>query len=703
MRWAEKVQTGVKSGDLNEADWGRFRAPPMPTSSSQRFRFGGGYELDLRAYELRQDGRALRLPRIPMEVLRLFIEQRGNLVTRDEIIERIWGREVFVDTDNSINAAVRKIRQVLRDDPDEPSFIQTVPAKGYRFVAAVTEMEPVPGNSSASGETVAAADVMRTPDRIRPDQIGPDQIRAEQAKLAAVSEPPANTKALGLRRWAIGSAIALLLVAAIGIYSGWFRRPAGTQPPTRVLLAVLPFGNLTGDPGQEYFSDGLTEEMITELGRLDPEHLGVIGRTSVMVYKQNPKPLSQIGRELGVQYVLEGSVRRDSGNVRITAQLIQAKDQTHVWARQYDRELKNLLAVQAEIAQEITDEITLTLSDHRAATTANHSAVTHAAPSYEAYDLYLEGRYFWNKRTEAGFKQAAEYFQQAIAKDSNYAQAYAGLADTFGLMSTWYMAPQGEFMPKARAAALKALELDETLAEAHTSLALIAENYDYDWRTAEQEFRRAIQLNPDYPTAHQWYAECLAWQGRFDEAFAEIDRARRLDPMSLIIARDYLKILYYSRQYERAISESRAVIDMPGSVGNGIACASHIQQGKFAEALREIQGPEADPWVWSARAYLYGRWHQERQLQHALAKFGQLAPRLGLYRMSASLSAYAGSDEDKEKDKVLSLLQEAYLERSPALTEIKVDPKYDPLRSDPRFRELLRQVGLTNDQHKSDQ
>jgi len=674
----------------------------MPITSSQRFQFGDGYELDLGAYELRRDGRALRLPRIPMEVLRLLLEQRGNLVTRKEISERIWGREVFVDTDNSINAAVRKIRQVLKDDADEPHFIQTVPAKGYRFVAAVTEVGLAPGNSSPSEETSAAADVIRTQEKIGPDQIA-DQIVADQAVLGAVSKSPADTKGLGLRRWAIASTIAFLAVTAMGIYSGRFHRPASGPPPTRVLLAVLPFENLTGDPGQEYFSDGLTEEMITELARLDPEHLGVIGRTSVMLYKQKPRPLDQIGRELGVQYVLEGSVRRDSSNVRITAQLIHVKDQTHVWARQYDRELKNLLDVQAEIAQEVTDEITLSLGDRRAATAASHSAVTHAAPSYEAYDLYLEGRYFWNKRTETGFKHAAEYFRQAIAKDPNYAHAYAGLADTYGLMSTYYLAPHGEFMPKARAAALKALELDETLAEAHTSLALIAENYDYDWPTAEKEFRRAIQLNPDYPTAHQWYAECLAWQGRFDEAFAESERARRLDPMSLIIASDYSKILYYARQYERAISESRAFSAMSGSASaNGIACASHIQEGKFAEALTEIQGPEDDPRVWATRAYVYGRWHQEKQLQHPLAKFEQLASKLGFSRTSVSLWAYAGSDEDKEKSKVLVLLDEAYMERSPALTEIKVDPKYDPLRSDPRFEELLRKVGLINEPHKSD-
>jgi TolB-like protein/DNA-binding winged helix-turn-helix (wHTH) protein len=667
---------------------------PIP-SSSQRFLFGDGYELDVRAYELRLDGRALRLPRIPMEVLRLLLEQRGNLVTRDEIIERIWGREVFVDTDNSINAAVRKIRQVLKDDADEPRFIQTVPAKGYRFVAVVTEVGLTHGNSSASGETAAEGDGMGGQEDVVPDQIG-----SAQASLAAVSESPADTtdeNGRRLRIWAI-STMVFLAMAAIGIYAGWFRRPVSVPPPTRVLLAVLPFANLTGDPGQEYLSDGLTEEMITELGRLDPEHLGVIGRTSVMLYKQNPKPLDQIGRELGVQYVLEGSVRRDSGNIRITAQLIQVKDQTHVWARQYDRELKNLLAVQAEIAQEVTDEITLTLGDRRAATAASHSTVMHPPTSYEAYDLYLEGRYFWNKRSKEGFKRAADYFQRAIAKDPNYAQAYAGLADTFGLMSTWYMGPQAEFMPKARAAALKALALDETLAEAHTSLALIAENYDYDWGTAEKEFRRAIQLNPEYPTAHQWYAESLAWQGRFDEASAESERARQLDPMSLIISSDYSKILYYSRQYERAITQSLAVSAMDSSFVNGIVYAAHIQQGKFAEALTEIPDSEGEPRVWAMRAYVYGRWHQEKQLQHALAKFEQSANKLGFSRTSVSLMAYAGSSEDVEKNKVVALLQEAYLERSPTLTQIKVDPLYDPLRSDPRFQELLQKVGLTPNQ-----
>lgn len=677
----------------------------MPTTSPQRFRFGDGYELDLGAYELRRDGRALRMPRIPMEMLTLLVEQRGNLVTREEIIERIWGREVFVDTNNSINAAIRKIRIVLKDDAEEPRFIQTVPAKGYRFLAAVTEI----ANSSVLAEPTGVSNAIQTPETVRPEQIPPNQISAEHinpglAGSAARNQSSAGRKRKRLQRWVIVSAVVFVALTAMGIIYVRFHRAAGlSPPPTRVLLAVLPFENLTGDPRQEYFSDGLTEEMITELGRLDPERLGVIGRTSVMLYKQNPKRLDQIGRELGVQYLLEGSVRRDSSNVRITAQLIQVKDQTHVWAREYDRELKDLLAVQAEIAQEVTDEITLTLGNRPAAVAANRAPAADTPTSYEAYDLYLEGRYFWNQRTAAGFKRAADYFQQAIAKDPNYAPPYAGLADTFGLMSTWLIAPQGEFMPKARTAALKALELDESLAEAHTSLALIAESYDYDWTTAEKEFRRAIQLNPDYPTAHQWYAESLAWQGRFDEAFAESDRARRLDPMSMIIARDYSRILYFSRQYERAISQSQTVNLMSGYFAwNGIDYFSNIEQGKFAEALAEIRGSEDDPELWATRAYLYGRWHQEKEFRLALARFEKLAPKLKASRTSWTILAYAGSSADATKNKVITLLQQACKEHSSVLTEIKVDPLYDRLRNDPRFQELLRQVGLRDEERRNE-
>jgi TolB-like protein len=375
------------------------------------------------------------------------------------------------------------------------------------------------------------------------------------------------------------------------------------------MLAVLPFENLTGDAGQDYFSDGLTEEMIAQLGRLNPEHLGVIARTSVMQYKNSPEQLPKIGADLGVQYVLEGSVRRDSGNVRITAQLIQVKDQTPVWSRQYDRELSGLLALQGEVAQEIADEIQVTLGANPKRSTADHRPAAAAATSYEAYDLYLRGRYFWNKRTKEGFEQAADYFQQAIDKAPNYARAYAGLADTYGLMSTWSMGPPDEYMPKARAAALRAAQLDDSLAEAHTSLALIAQNYDHDWHTAENELRRAIQLDPSYATAHQWYAECLSLQGRFEEALAESERARQLDPLSVIIAADHGAILYFSRQYDRAIEQFHAVLTMAPTFGRAhMICYAYVEKGMFREALTYAERwrhSEGTP-VWDKRTSTRG-------------------------------------------------------------------------------------------------
>jgi len=311
-------------------------------------------------------------------------------------------------------------------------------------------------------------------------------------------------------------------------------------------------------PGQDYFSDGLTEEMISRLGNLDPQRLGVIARTSVMQYKRSQTRPDQMARELGVQYLLEGSVRRDSERVRITAQLVQVSDQTQLWARQFDRELTSLLTLQGEIAQAVASEIKLTLADTRWTGAAASDALSSA--EYEAYDLYLKGRYFWNKRTAQGFQQAIEHFGQAAAKDPTYARAYAGLADSYALMSSYGFAPAAELIPKARSAALRALELDERLAEAHTSLALISVNYDWDWETAEKEYRRAIQWDPNYATAHHWYAEFLGLQGRFEEAFAESERARQLDPLSLIIAVDHAVVLYFARQYDRAIAQFRAVI-----------------------------------------------------------------------------------------------------------------------------------------------
>ena len=629
----------------------------------------GVFTVDLPGGELRKHGVRLKVQERPFQLLVCLLERPGEIISRDELRQRLWPDGTFVDFDHNISSAINKLRTVLNDSASNPRFIETVGSRGYRFLADVKRICP------ASSQI-------------------PDQETPEVPMTAAATASPRH----GL--WKVVAGIALILSALVAGYFQLGRKTSKSiAPATRVMVAVLPFQNLTGDAGQDYFSDGLTEEMIAELTRLNQNHLGVIARTSVMLYKQSPKPLDQIGRELGVQYVMEGSVRRDSGRVRITAELIQVKDQTHLWAREYDRELNNSLALQSEIAQEIGDEIQISLPDNNGVKAANHPAPAHSTASYEAYDFYLKGRYFWNKRTTSGFLQAASYFQQAIAKDPGYASAYAGLADTFGLMSTWYAAPQQEFMPKAKAAALSALALDDSLAEAHASLALVAENYDYDWQTAEKEFRRAIQLNPDYATAHQWYAEYLAWQGRFDEALAESERARQLDPMSLIIATDRGTILFYARKYDRAIDQFRAVLDMDPGFGNarGFLAVAYVQQGRFAEALKENDLAENDRRSPSGTGHsgptsitIQAMWPR-RSMHWQDSK--QLSSRLRSDAILARLVAYNGSTQ---REKVMSLLEQAYKEHSPALTNIKVDPRYDYLRKDPRFQELLTRINLNN-------
>ncbi len=414
-----------------------------------------------------------------------------------------------------------------------------------------------------------------------------------------------------------------------------------------------------------------------------------------MHYKTAGSHLDEVARELHVQYVLEGSVRRDSGKVRITAQLIRASDQTHLWAHEYDRELKDLLLLQGEIAQEVAEGIQLTLADNRKSAAAAPAALSPA--SYEAYDLYLKGRYFWNKRTPQGFQQAVQCFEQAIAKDPKYARAYAGLADTYALMSSYYLAPPNEVMPKARTAALKALQIDEGLAEAHTSLALIAEMYDWDWQTGEKEYRRAIQLNPNYATAHHWYAEFLAFQGRFDEALAESERARHLDPLSVIIAADRGAILYFARQDDRAIEQFRAVLDMEPNFSRAhLVASAYVEKGRFADALAHIESwrraeKTPAPWRLAMDVCVYSRSGEPAKARQALAKLERWNRESRLDSDPNFAAAYTCMNN---KDEAFARLQKAYEEHSPAISTLKVEPAYDPLRSDPRFQELLRRVGL---------
>ena len=665
-------------------------------------KFGDDFELDLSAYELRRAGRVVKLERIPMQILIFLMQRRPDLVTHEQITEKIWGQGVFVDTENSIRGAIRKIRKALRDDAEKPRFIRTVTGMGYRFIAPLDSQEtvqktvalPAPAGSAtaypqAGPEPPAPASPISTVDH---------PVEAANPPLVRTTIPDVEPNSAGVsrrfgRRWAVLLVAALLVGVAGGLYLYRSSSSAApSSPDERLMLAVLPFVNLTGDSGQDYFSDGFTEEMITRLGSVAPGRLGIIARTSVMYYKQARVPLDRLSRDLGVQYVLEGSVRRDSQRVRITAQLIKVKDQTHLWARQYDREQTDVLRVQEEIAHAIAEQIELTLRESRA--TASQAPAL-SPRDYEAYDVYLKGRYFWNQRTREGFEKAIASFLEAIEKSPGEARAYAGLADSYALMGTYNHTPQEEAFPKAREAALKALEMDPSLAAAHTSLALINQHYDWDWQTSGDRFRRAIELDPNYATGHHWYAEYLAHLGRFDEALGEMERARQLDPRSLIIAADRGVFLYFARRYDQSIDQFRAVLAVnPAFPRANLIIAAYAQQTRFADAmarLREWERLDDGPWPRALAAYLYGRQGKQREAQKALRELEKSDRSQMSDLLWPTIVAHVGMGL---KEQAFAGLQEACRTHSSFLVALKVDPFFDPLRDDPRFQDLLRCVGL---------
>jgi TolB-like protein/DNA-binding winged helix-turn-helix (wHTH) protein/Tfp pilus assembly protein PilF len=619
--------------------------------------FDDGFRVDLRARQLDRAGRAVKLERIPTDVLLLLLERAGDLVTREEITHRVWGSDVFLDVDNSINGAIRKIRQALRDNPDRPRYIQTVTGRGYRFIAPVRERGP----------------------EAAPDAV-PERTDAS---------PPAPPS----RNLMLAAALVFIGIAVGGALLAWRLIGAQQAPQGKVMLAVLPIANLTGDPVQDYFSEGLTEEMIARLGKLAPDRLGVIARASVMRYKDAKAPLASLERDLGVRYALEGSVRREGTILRFVVRLVRLPGAEQIWAGTYERDVNYVFAVQDEIAQAVADEIKITVAG--IPRDSNRPAIL-SSSAYRAYDAYLKGRYFWNKRTPEGFRAAIESFNESIAADPQFAPAHAGLADTYALLGTYNLAPPEEALPTARAAAVRALQLDDTLAEAHTSLGLIALFHDWDWSTAEAEYRRAIELNPNYATAHHWYAECLAFQGRFDEALASSERARQLDPLSLIIATDNGAILYFARQYDRAIAQLKNVLRAEPAFprANGLIVFAYTEKGMFDAALdqiRQFRLADDSTWTYGSEAYALARAGRPAEAQRALAKYLDVTAADASERpwMVATVQAALG-----DRDPALAGLQEALRIHSGQIAALAVDPVYDALRDDGRFRELLRQAHL---------
>ncbi|HEX4750329.1 MAG TPA: winged helix-turn-helix domain-containing protein, partial [Bryobacteraceae bacterium] len=606
----------------------------------------GPFHLDPARRLLLRHGSPVPLTAKTFDTLLLLVEHNGELISKDKLMTALWS-DSHVDEAN-ITQTVFMVRRALGESAGHQQYLVTVPGRGYRFTADVR--------------------------RLSPDGI-PTAIKT--AATTVEPEPPPNTPTFRLAPIIL---IAAFTLTAAAIAVRWYH--SSVQAPAsggKTVLAVLPFENLTGDAGQDYFSDGLTEEMIIQLERLDPQHLEVIASTSAAGDQDRRSRLQKIGEQLGVQYLLEGSVRRESNKVRISAKLVRRRQQTYLWAKQYDRELTNVLSVQSEIAHNIADEIQSTVGDGQTfAKPVIQPALSRN--EFDVYDLYLKGRYFWNKRTPQGLQQAIACFQQATQKNSSYARAYAGLADSYALYSGYSLSPANEIMPKAREAASRALAIDDKLAEAHASLAVIAQDYDWDWKTAEKEYKRAIQLDPNYATAHHWYAEYLGLQGRFDEAFTEIDRARRLDPLSLIMAADNAAILLYAHQYDRAIQQFRAVLEMePNFPRAHMLVYAYVQRGMFAEAVAEVdkwRSMDDDPRNWPVVAYVYGRAGHLTEARGLLTKLEHLYQQQQMDPVGLFL-AYVGTDD---KEAAFTWLEKAYTARSSDLNSLKVNPIYDPLR-----------------------
>jgi TolB-like protein/Tfp pilus assembly protein PilF len=459
-------------------------------------------------------------------------------------------------------------------------------------------------------------------------------------------------------------------------------------------LAVLPFDNLSGDADQEYLSDGLTEEMITQLARLDPDRLRVTARSSTWKYKRADRDLPRLRQELGADYVLEGSVRRAGDRVRVTAQLVQATDQTHVWAETYEREMRDVLVLESEVARSVARAIAVTLAPEAEARLARARPVRP-----ESYQDYLRGRYFWNRRTEPALREALRHFQQAVAADPAYAPGYSGLADCYWSLAASSVVgglPPRQAMPEAKAAALKALEIDGSLAEAHTSLAQVHLLYDWDWAAAEKEFERALELDPDYTAAHHWHSHLLLMLGRSEESLAESRRALELEPLQLVVNVHLAWHYFYARHYDQAIEQYRRTLELdPGfPQARRYAAWAYLQKGQTEEAIADLR---------AVLATVGRKPEVEAELGHALAVAGRRAearallaglmqPWPGRYVSPYSVALVHAGLGDQEQ--ALAWLEKAYDERSDYMPFLGLEPMLDSLRSAPRFDALARRVGV---------
>jgi TolB-like protein/DNA-binding winged helix-turn-helix (wHTH) protein/Flp pilus assembly protein TadD len=583
----------------------------------------GSYQLDAVERVLLRDGQPVTLPPKDLETLLVLVERAGHIVEKEELLEKVWPG-VFVEEGN-LARHIFNLRQLLGDSPDGRKYIETIPKRGYRFVAAVQE-DP--------------------------------EATAPYTSTVQDSEQAQTTVHFGQKRslWMWPLALAVLVVTGILMARHFW--PPRNPSPQRAMLAVLPFINLSGDPHEDYFADGLTEEMIAQLGQLQPAQLGVIARTSTARYKDTKEAVAQIARELGVGYLLEGSVRRGGDRVRVTAQLIQAAEQTHLWAETYERPLTDVLSIQREIAEKITHSLSIQLL-HAATSVSANSRL-----NLESYDKYLLGLHELGEDTRESVNRAIQYFQEAIALDPKDARLYAALAAAYDAATTYYSSP-AEVMPRAKEAALRAIELDPSLGSAHVRLGYVRLFFDWDWPAAEREYRRALEINPSLPEAQLGYANYLATLGRFDEAISRIQQAYLFDPLAVESRKEALWIYYFSGRMPETVEQAQKTIELEPAAGlpHAMLAMAYAQMGKRPETLQAAENAirlANSPSIITATAAALAHVGQNREARQLLGKALEQAKERYVCRFLVA-DAYV---ELGDTDKALESLEQGFLQRS---------------------------------------
>jgi TolB-like protein/DNA-binding winged helix-turn-helix (wHTH) protein/Tfp pilus assembly protein PilF len=612
----------------------------------------GTFEVNRRAGELRKQGFKVKLQEQPFQILVILLEKPGEVVTREELQKRLWPADTFVDFDRGLNRAVNKLRSALGDDTGSPRFIETLPRRGYRFIAPV-----------AAAQTGAPVE----PAEARP-------------------APPQRM------RWFLVAGIVLMVTILFfaGLNVGGIRdRLVGQHAPASIQsIAVLPLTNLSADPAQEYFADGMTDALITEISRIGS--LRVISRTSVMRYKVTNKPSPAIAKELGVDALVEGTVLHAGDKVRITAQLVRTRDDRHLWSEKYERSLTDVLALQGEVAQSIAGHIAVQAGSRR-----QESFTPSRSVNPEAYEAFLEGSYFQRKMTEEGFEKSIELFTKATELDPGFAQGYAGLSLSYCYRGISGLRPAREEYTKARMAATKALELDKTITEAHNVLADVKKGYDWDWPAAEAEYKLALELSPSYSLAHSWYAEYLSKRGRYDEAIAEATRARHLDPVSASSNTLLGMVLYRARRYDEAIVACERALEFAPNHPTALwfLALAHQQQHQLSRAITEFN--QALTASGGAAIYMgllgqaYAVAGDRQKALRILEDLEVLARTKYVSPLDVAI-VYTGLGD---RNSAFQWLEKAYQQRVMRIQELP-DPIFDSLRSDARFGDLIRRIGL---------